>query len=201
MLLTCPQCGVEFESPIFGGTGTVTFARVATVCPNGHDFNIPDGEYDFISSVITAFRGVTAEDLGKLRALAESAKASTISNDEAVSEAGSINPRFAGLMALLQGVEGWTLLIALISLLLQVMSMRSDDVADAAQLKELKALAQSNAAVAAILSARARPPRPQHHAVVTTPPTHTKTSAQPAANRHERRRLKSDARREGKTSI
>ena len=198
MLLTCTQCGVRFESPIITGTASLRLQDVRTNCPNGHVFTIPDGDYDMVDSVVTAFRGATAAQIAELKAVAELARAERISPAEAINQAANISAPFAGLMGRLQAVGGLPLLIAMIALLLQIMSANSDDAADAAQLAELKAIAGSNAEIAAILSETAGSPEPPRRAAPTTPSTHTKTSAPHDANRHERRRLKAEERRKSK---
>lgn len=195
MLLTCPQCGVRSDSPIFVGTGRLSLTGVQTNCPNGHIFTIPDGEYDMVQSVITAFRGATAAQIADLKTVAENASKRRISEDDAIDQAGSIRGQFAGLIALMQRLGGLPLLIALIALMLQIMTANSDDAADAAQLDELKTIARSNAEIAALLNETAGSPvRPRHEAQMK-PSSHTKTNAQREANRRERRRMKGEARR------
>lgn len=125
----CETCGsVGSVANLIGGSGSnITLSNVRAVgacrvC--GGTMRVFDGVYDLTDDVVSAFRGLTRDDLYSMRDTLRQSKAGQVTPEAATEQVATISPEVAAIVSALQAQNRWNaadivqVLLAVIALVL-----------------------------------------------------------------------------------
>ena len=216
--LKCNSCGLIFRSQFLSGVaGVVSLTSVSESCPRcGKPCAIPDGTFDMRRRVLQAVRapGMTRKKVEAFRDTVEAVKAGSVTADQAVNDLAKMSESFAAILQVVgHNKHAQVMLVSILSLIVawyalvcsnQGSEQAHEDAArahsdvvlnqkiGAAELEVLEKIDADLQSLHALVGQQERPVQPIVMSI-QAPPQRT---GRPPANRQERRKAASLARRQ-----